>query len=98
PDLPGLVLVARLPQARGGPPYALNCATEAAAGGAAEDAYEFVCRAWRGDGASGSAEGRMRGVVPSGVGVDHPDVRAAIASAVCPAARLALARLRASGS
>ncbi|MFC3230145.1 hypothetical protein ACFOGJ_23045 [Marinibaculum pumilum] len=96
----GLVLLARLQHNRTGEVYDISCATAAATqpgnGGAASDAsYQFVCTA-RGEGRrSGGAQASRDGKVPAGLGLDHPETRAAVTEAVCPAARLALSRFRA---
>lgn len=99
PNQPGLALVARLRHARGEADYAVSCRTEAVPGagaaGAAAGEYDFVCVANRAGRESGGAQARIRGTVPGGHGLDHPDVQQAIAASVCPAARLALARYRA---
>lgn len=105
-DAQGLVLAARIRHSRLPQSYDISCRTETApaaardsqpATGGEPSAYLFVCTARAAGRSSGGAEARWLGTVPAGFGLDHPDTQASIAAAVCPAARLALARYRASG-
>jgi len=100
----GLVLSVRLQHNRTLEHYAVTCTTAAAgepppgdsgtaAAGTAE--YDFICTARVPGRTALAGRASMRGAVPGGYGLDHPETQAAIGAAVCPAARLALARLRA---
>lgn len=102
----GLVLSARIGHNRMPESYDISCRTEAAPAAAqgtppaaAKDrsSYLFVCTAHAAGRSTGGAQASWLGSVPAGVGLDHPDTQASIAAAICPAARLALARFRADG-
>lgn len=95
----GLVLRARLQHNRTLAGYTVTCTTAEAGEGAGDRPglaqYDFQCIAREAGRSGPGGQASMRGAVPVGHGLDYPETQAAVGAAVCPAARLALARLRA---